>query len=96
MNITVLVDGAIVPDNDREFTGDPEIPTTEHHVIQTLRELEHDVSVLPVEEDIAEVVSVLTERRPDLIFNLTEQFGGDRRFDKNIAALLEILDIPFT
>ncbi|MBN2316540.1 MAG: ATP-grasp domain-containing protein, partial [Sedimentisphaerales bacterium] len=29
-------------------------------------------------------------------FNLTEQFGGDRRFDKNIAALLEILDIPFT
>ena len=33
---------------------------------------------------------------PDLVFNLTEQFGGDRRFDKNIAALLEILDIPFT
>lgn len=96
LNITVLVDGAIVPDNDREFTGDPEIPSTEHHVIQTLRELEHDVSVLPVEEDIAEIVNVLNDRRPDLVFNLTEQFGGDRRLDKNIAALLEILDIPFT
>jgi D-alanine-D-alanine ligase len=96
LNITVLVDGSAVPENDRDFTGYPEIPTTEHHVIQTLRELEHDVSILPVEVDIAAIVGALTENRPDLVFNLTEQFGGDRRFDKNIAALLEMLDIPFT
>lgn len=96
MSITVLVDGTAVPENDREFTGFPKDPTTEHHVIQTLRDLGHDVSILPVEEDIAEIVSILTGRRPDIVFNLTEQFGGDRRLDKNIAALLEILDIPFT
>ena len=96
MNIIVLVDGTAVPENDREFTGFPKDPTTEHHVIQTLRDLGHDVSILPVEEDIAEIVSILTGRRPDIVFNLTEQFGGDRRLDKNIAALLEILDIPFT
>ena len=96
LNITVLVDGTAVPENDREFTGYPETPTTEHHVIQTLRDLGHEVSILPVEEDITEIVSVLSGRKPDVVFNLTEQFGGDRRFDKNIAALLEILDIPFT
>ena len=96
LSITVLVDGTAVPENDREFTGDPDVPTTEHHVIQTLRDLRHDVSILPVEEDIEQIVSVLTARKPDIVFNLTEQFGGDRRFDKNIAALLEILDIPFT
>ena len=96
MYITVLVDGSAVPENDREFTGYPEVPTTEHHVIHALRDLGHEVSILPVEEDIGEIVSILTGRKPDLLFNLTEQFGGDRRFDKNIAALLEILDIPFT
>jgi D-alanine-D-alanine ligase len=96
LNITVLVDGSAVPEDDREFTGYPETPTTEHHVIQTLRDLGHEVSILPVEEDITEIVGVLSGRKPDLVFNLTEQFGGDRRFDKNIAALLEILDIPFT
>ncbi|MEJ2701534.1 MAG: ATP-grasp domain-containing protein [Sedimentisphaerales bacterium] len=96
MNITVLVDGSAVPENDPDFTGYPDIPTTEHHVIQTLRELQHEVSILPVGLDIAEIVSALTEHKPDLVFNLTEQFGGDRRFDKNIAALLEMLEIPFT
>ena len=96
LNITVLVDGSAVPENDPDFTGYPETPTTEHHVIQTLRDLRHEVSILPVGLDIADIVSALTEHKPDLVFNLTEQFGGDRRFDKNIAALLEMLDIPFT
>ena len=77
MNITVLVDGTAVPENDRDFTGNPDTPTTEHHVIQTLRELGHDVSILPVEEDIEEIVSILTKNKPDILFNLTEQFGGD-------------------
>lgn len=96
MNITVLVDGTAVPENDRDFAEFPEEQTTEHHVIHTLRDLGHDVSILPVEENIGQIVDVLSIRKPDIVFNLTEQFGGDRRFDKHIAALLEILDIPFT
>jgi D-alanine-D-alanine ligase len=42
------------------------------------------------------VVKSLEEKKPDLVFNLTEQFGGDRRLDKNIASLLEMTEIPFT
>ncbi len=38
----------------------------------------------------------LQEQSPDIVFNLTEHLGGNRRFDKNIAALLEMLEIPFT
>ncbi|MFC1783460.1 ATP-grasp domain-containing protein, partial [Planctomycetota bacterium] len=41
-------------------------------------------------------VNKLTERTPDLVFNLTEHYGGDRCLDKNITALLELLDIPYT
>ena len=33
---------------------------------------------------------------PDLVFNLTEAFEGDRQMDKNIAALLEMVGVPFT
>ena len=96
LHITALVDGTTVPENDPEFMVTPPVPTTEHHVIGSLRELGHDVSILPVQEDIPEIVAALNRDKPDLVFNLTEHFGGDRRFDKNIAALLEILDIPFT
>ena len=96
LHVTVLVDGSTVPANDPQFAGTPDVPTTEHYVAGALRELEHDVSILPVKEDIGEIVAALVRDKPDLVFNLTEHFEGDRRFDKNIAAILEILSIPFT
>ena len=96
LHITALVDGTTVPANDPEFAGTPAVPSTEYYVVGVLRELGHTVSILPVREDIGEIVVALTRNKPDLVFNLTEHFGGDRRFDKNIAALLEILGIAFT
>ncbi len=96
LNITALVDESSIPADDPEFTGSPDVPTTEHHVIETLRLLGHEVSVCPVVENVGTLVETLRDQEPDLVFNLTEQFGGDRRYDKNIAALLEILGIPFT
>jgi D-alanine-D-alanine ligase len=96
LNVTVLIDWSAVPDKDPEFMGVPEAPSTEYHVIGALRRLGHNVSILPVEDSVRKIVVILTRNKPDLVFNLTEQFGGDRQFDKNIAALLEILGIPFT
>ncbi len=96
LNIAVLVDPAAIPGGDPQFTAPPDTPITEYHVCEALRLLGHQVTVLGAEYDIIAVVQKLREQGPDLVFNLTEQFCGDRRMDKNIAALLELLDIPFT
>jgi D-alanine-D-alanine ligase len=96
LNVTVLVDAAEITNDDPNFEVQPEVPTTEYHVISALRELEHDVSVLGAVSDIGTIAGTLTEHKPDLVFNLTEAFDGDRRMDKNIAALLEMLGVPFT
>ncbi|MHC4618202.1 MAG: D-alanine--D-alanine ligase family protein [Planctomycetota bacterium] len=96
LKITVLVDAAEIPDNDPEFTGDPEQWTTEYHVIDSLRTLRYKVSVLGAVDDIGTIVNSLAEHKPDIVFNLTEAFRGDRRLDKNIVGLLEMLGIPFT
>lgn len=96
LKITVLVDEAEIPANDPEFSTLPQKPTTEYHVIDALRNLGHNVSILGAGEDINLIIESLKEQYPDLVFNLTEHIGGDRRFDKNIAALLEMLKIPFT
>ena len=95
LNVTVLVDDSEIPHNDPEFNGNPEKSVTEYHVIQTLRSLGHSVKILGA-GDIGEVTKSLTEYKPDIVFNLTEHFGGDRRLDKNIAAVLELLAVPFT
>ena len=96
LNITVLVDIAEIPSGDPDFLKHPEKPSTEYHVIEALRALSHNVSVLGLIDNIEETITNLKGQRPDIVFNLTEHLGGDRNFDKNIAALLEMLEIPFT
>lgn len=96
LHITVLVDPATIPPDDPEFRDSAGKTITEYHVCHTLRGLGHRVGVMGAEYDIAAVATALTRQAPDLVFNLTEQFCGDRQMDKNIAALLELLDIPFT
>ncbi|MBN2457099.1 MAG: ATP-grasp domain-containing protein [Sedimentisphaerales bacterium] len=96
LKITVLVDEAEIPANDPHFELCPPEPITEYHVIEALRSLGHDVLIVGAAENISELANNLTRTEPDLVFNLTEHIAGDRRQDKNIAALLEMLHIPFT
>ena len=96
LQITVLVDEAEITSDDPNFESHPKVPTTEYHVIGALRKLGHEVSVLGAVSDIGTIVKTLTEQKPDLVYNLTEAFEGDRRLDKNIAALIEMSGVPFT
>jgi len=96
LHVTVLVDATEITKDNPNFEVRPEVPTTEYHVITALRNLGHEVSVLGAVSDIGTIVKTLAERKPDLVFNLTEAFEGDRRLDKNIAALLEMVGVPFT
>lgn len=97
LNITALADSWTILANDPDFREKPEKPSTEYHVIRTLRELGHNVSVLGCDEDnITKVITTLGKEKPNLVFNLTEALGGNRCMDMNIAAVLEMLGIPFT
>jgi len=97
LGITVLMDAGCIPADDPEFAKTtPPLTTTEYHVVHALRNLGHPVSILGVHERVDTIVAPLLENRPDLIFNLTECFRGNRRLDKNIAGLLELLDMPYT
>ena len=96
LNITVLVDQGEIPPGDPEFKNPPEEPITEYHVIEELRLLGHNISVLGADRDVEVMSRALKEYEPDLVFNLTEHLEGDRRFDKHIASFLDMIDIPFT
>ena len=96
LKITVLVDAATVPDNDPEFLNPTGKAITEYHVIEALHHLHHEVLVLGVFDNLEEIIRHLKEHKPDLVFNLTEQFCGERLWDKNIAGVLDMLQIPYT
>ena len=85
MRITVLT--YVDPADGRDAVVD--------QVVEALGE-RHTVSVLEVHDDLQALVSALLADPPDLVFNLCEMFGDDVRGDAAIAAVLELLRLPFT
>lgn len=96
LNITALVDFASIPDDDPEFHDPTGKAVTEYHVIEALRQLGHTISVIGVFDNLEEIISRLKKIEPDLVFNLTEQYYGERLWDKNMAGMLDLLQIPYT
>lgn len=65
-------------------------------VATALRAKDHQVSILGVHGDVKKLVSGLTRRKPDLIFNLMEMFGKNLFGDVGVAGLLDLLGVPYT
>jgi D-alanine-D-alanine ligase len=56
----------------------------------------HEPTRLEIRTDVATVVRELEESRPELVFNLTEGFGGKSALDSNVAGLLNLLGLRYT
>lgn len=96
MDVTVLMDAAAIPEDDPELTGKPSETLTEGHVSRALRELGHRVRVVGVADEVNSIMKAFEEHRPELVFNLTEQFADNRQLDTNVAGLMEMMKIRFT
>ena len=96
LKVTMLVDATTVPGDDPGLSVKTDTPTTEYHVATSLRELNHEVRLVTVTESVQSLSEQLAADNSDVVFNLTEEFRGDRRMDQNIAALMELMSIPFT
>lgn len=68
----------------------------EAHIIHTLEKLGHEVLPLGIHDSIEPLLELLPTLKPDLVFNLSEAFRADRRFEPHLAALLELLDLRYT
>ena len=80
----------------KEEFADPDNMYTEKDVLNALKALGHEVTLLGIYNDISPLFDEIKERKFDVIFNMMEVFNDQTHLEKNLAALLEILDIPFT
>ncbi len=69
---------------------------TEAAVLAALRELGHAHETLALFDDMDLLRQKLQTFRPDVIFNLADQFRNDRALDQHIAAYLAMHGLPFT
>jgi D-alanine-D-alanine ligase len=65
-------------------------------VQRALKPSGHEVNIVPVALDILKLIEHLKNNPPDMIFNLCESVDGDPTQEMNIAALFELLKVPYT
>jgi D-alanine-D-alanine ligase len=69
---------------------------TEYDVCSTLQQLGHEVKALGVQDELHPIRDAVEEFKPDVAFNLLEEFQGNVLFDQNVVSLLELLRVPYT
>jgi D-alanine-D-alanine ligase len=88
MKITVLT----YVEKEQSTAYDAVVP----QIVEGLRKQGHQTSILGVHADVKRLFSGLARRRPDLVFNVAEDFGDDSSGAVLIAAALQLSGVPFT
>src|SRR5690242_4598194 len=94
----VVVHASLVPPESLEGHSDKEIEEwrTEFDVTSTLRRLGHDVRVMGVLDSLTELRTAIADWKPDVVFNLLEEFDGIVTYDQHVVAFLELMRQPYT
>lgn len=69
---------------------------TEYDVVSTLKKLGHDVYPLGVKSDLGAIHAAIESWKPDIAFNLLEEFDGQAVYDQHVVSYLELLRLPYT
>lgn len=96
--ILLLVNADLVPPDDLRGLSEDEIEAcrTEYNVLSTLSNCGHEVRVLGINDKIGELRRVVRDWRPEIAFNLLEEFSGIVTYDHYVVALLELMRQPYT
>jgi len=97
LRVLMLVHYTLVPPDEIE-PDDPRIETfqTEYDVKTTLLQLGHEVQVIGVYDDLAQIRKTVEAWEPHIVFNLLEDFAGNSAFDYYVVSYLEMLKMPYT
>ncbi len=98
LRVLVLMHPQLVPPDTLEGHSEQEVNRwkTEYDVVHTLRKAGHTVSPLGVQHELHPIRDAVESFRPDVVFNLLEEFHGETTYDQNVAGYLELLRVPYT
>jgi D-alanine-D-alanine ligase len=98
LRVLVLVHETLVPPENVDGYSEQEIDAwrTEYDVTTSLRAMGHEVKVLGLGDNLADLRNAITDWRPDIAFNLLEEFQGIVTYDQHVVAFLELMKLPYT
>jgi D-alanine-D-alanine ligase len=98
LNVLALCNETLVPPDSLEGHTEKEIDEwkTEYDVITTLREMGHNVEVVGINDDLTPIRRSIRDNKPDVAFNLLEEFHGVVTYDHAIVSYLELMRQAYT
>ncbi len=98
LRILALAHPDLIPPDNVEGYSESEayVWKTEYDVSSTLRASGHEVRMLGVQTELAPIRDAVEEWKPDIVFNMLEEFHGESLYAQNVVALLELLRVPYT
>ena len=96
--VLVLMHPSLVPPDSLKGYSAEEIHLwkTEFDVVHNLRKLGHEVRALGVQDELNPIRAMAEEWKPEVVFNLLEEFHGISNFDMHVVAYLELLKLAYT
>ena len=96
--ILLMVHKSFVPPDDIGSMTETEIDEfrTEYDVLQTLKRLRAEVRVAGVGDQLTGLRETIDGWRPDLVFNLLDEFSGIASYDHYVVAYLELIRQRYT
>lgn len=98
LRVILLADERLLPVGDlKDFSlNQRELRKTEFHVRDALETLGHEVLAIGVSDDLSTIRGAIDAHKPDIAFNLVEEFGGIGHFDQHVVSYLELKSQPYT
>ena len=98
LRVLVLMHESLVPPDSLAGLTDKQIDEfrTEYDVMDHLRKAGHNVRALGLGDNLGDLRSAITEWKPDIAFNLMEEFQGIVTYDQYVVAFLELMKQPYT
>jgi D-alanine-D-alanine ligase len=79
-----------------EAEGSKDLDAAPKQIAAALRRREYDVSILAVHGDLRKLISGLARRKPDLVFNVLEEFGDKATGNLSALGVLDVLGYRYT
>jgi D-alanine-D-alanine ligase len=98
LRVLVIVHSTLVPPNSLDGATEKEIEEwrTEYDVISHLKGAGHEVRPIGISDSLSDLRREIIDWRPDIVFNLLEEFDGIGTYDQHVVAFLELMRQPYT
>jgi D-alanine-D-alanine ligase len=98
LRVILLADERLLPEGDiKDFSEKQrELRKTEFDVRDAIEALGHDFYSIGVSDDLSTIRGAIDAHKPDIAFNLIEEFGGISHFDQHVVSYLELRKQAYT